>query len=121
MKTKIVVRTSFIGWHYWKDAPIEVQFLRALHRHVFHVQVTIPVTHSNRDLEFFIVQSFLNGFIKKLFPDGMLQQRSCEMIAEEILKGVMREYGINKGLECSVFEDNENGAIVFSRKDQGIE
>lgn len=111
-KISIIVRTSFVAVHQWKDAPMEVEYLKAIHRHVFHVEAKIPVTHNDRQLEFFMVKKFLNKAIASLYPDERIGQVSCEMIAESLLKELSKNYGIKKDLSVYVSEDNENGAIV---------
>ena len=91
---------------------MEVDFLKALHRHIFYVEAKIPVTHNNRQLEFFMVKSFLDRSLKEMFPTDRLGQKSCEMIAEELLERIMKTYGLKKDISVSVFEDNENGGMV---------
>ena len=111
-KTYIIVRTQFEGCHFWKDAPLEVDFLRAPHRHIFHVEVRLPVTHNDRDLEFFMVKRFLQDAIDKLYPSFELKGKSCEMMCEDILKAVQDKFGFKKDVSVSVFEDAENGSVV---------
>lgn len=113
MKKFVIVRTSFEGYHYWKDAPIEVGFLKNLHRHIFHIEVKVNVSHSDRDLEFFIVKHFLDDLIKKKWsPTYNLKQMSCEMIAEELCTAISVQYRIKKGITVTVSEDNENAGGV---------
>lgn len=114
MKRYIIVRTNFPGFHFWKDAPVEVDFLKKTHRHIFHVEVKIPVSHDDRQLEFFIVKKFLNEVIVSLFPENHFEPMtfSCEIMAEKILEVISDKYGIKKDLSVSVFEDNENGGFV---------
>ena len=111
-KSFIIVRTSFTGLHQWKDAPMEVDFLKALHRHIFYVEAKIPVTHNNRQLEFFMVKSFLDRSITEMFPTDKLGQVSCEMIAEDLMNRIMKTYGIRKDLSVYVSEDGENSGGV---------
>lgn len=114
MKKFIVVKTSFEGFHYWKDAPIEVGFLKNLHRHVFHIEAKIYVPHSNRALEFFIVQHFIEDHLTNKFKNSgrNLKEMSCEMIAEEILNAICTQYRIKKGVSVTVSEDGENAGGV---------
>ena len=111
-KTWIIVRTSFRAIHQWKNAPVEVEFLLAIHRHTFYVEAKIPVTHNDRQLEFFMVQMFLDKAIKKRFPNEKIGQMSCEMIAADLLDDISAEYGIKRDLSVMVSEDNENAGIV---------
>jgi len=105
MKTSIIVTTEKIGFHQYKDAPEKVKFLRNLHRHKFYIKVGLPVTHDNRELEFFTVQRELNDFLKNKKVVG-----SCEMLAREIKKWADKTY--QRKCWCEVWEDNENGSRV---------
>ena len=114
MAMTITVRTSFHGLHFWKDAPEQVAFLRNLHRHVFNVHVTLPVTHSDRDVEFFIYQNKLNEVIYGMFETYhtkmpmllVVGQKSCEMVAKELYDILSKE---NTIISVTVDEDGENG------------
>jgi hypothetical protein len=105
MKTSIWVTSQFVGFHRWVNAPDDVAFLRSYHRHVFHVKVHIPVTHQDRDVEFFTFKKRLDAYLSVAFHETKFDQ-SCEMIAEKILGA----------FDCAsvveVSEDGENGAIV---------
>jgi hypothetical protein len=113
LKTYIVVRFQWEGFHYWKGAPNEVDFLRKPHRHLFYGEVKIPVSHNDRQLEFFVVKRFLQIKVSELFSFDM-GNTSCEMMCEAILKAIQERFGLQKGITVSVFEDNENGAVVES-------
>lgn len=110
---KIFVTTQFEGLHRWKDAPEEVSFLRAYHRHVFHVRFEVEVTKENREIEFILLKRELDLFIKILFADNKMDE-SCESIAKKILDFMTRKRHICEGRAaiCEVSEDGENGAIV---------
>lgn len=116
LQSVILVKHAFAGIHCWEDCPIEeVSFLGNPHRHIFHVEVKLPVTHNDRDLEFFMVLQFLKTTIERMYvwENGiaMLGSSSCEMIAEDIVGHLSNEYSVNWA-ECYVSEDGENGAIV---------
>ncbi len=113
-KSVIHVRSKFEAKHNWPDAPTPVAFLRDPHRHIFHVEATLPVTHDDRQLEFFMVKMEMDAFIKDLgskqnIPN--LGSQSCEMIAERILQFLMVTYQLMSG-SVNVWEDGENGATV---------
>jgi len=116
------VRTSFKGTHNWPEATQFagelVGFLEARHRHTFHLQAELKVSHSDREVEFFIFQSQVEGAIQKLYSfDGIvynLGRRSCETIAEEIISYLRDNYNYNF-LAMEVWEDNEVGARIESR------
>lgn len=110
MKSYIIVRTQIEGIHYYADAPQEVYFLKYPHRHMVHVELEIQVYHGGRELEFIMVQRWLNKFLQKL--NLMDTPMSCEMIAEKIILEAQSKYGRDREITCKVFEDNENGAKV---------
>lgn len=107
MKTSIIVRWQFEGFHYYPHAPHEVLFLRETHRHLFKCSAKIEVRHDNRELEFFIVQRAL----KRQFGDGQMNNMSCEMIAKKIVEFIWLEYG-ERAVSVEVSEDGENSAVV---------
>lgn len=105
----VKIKTNFIGFHKYEDAPEEVAFLRYLHRHKFYVEALIQVFHDDRELEFFIVQNNLDRdiipFVTQKFPLG-----SCEMISEDIMWGLVNSYGDHRNYYVEVSEDDENSA-----------
>lgn len=113
--TKIQVKNVFEGIHCYPNAPEEVAFLRNPHRHRFVVRTTIEVFGDDRELEFILVQRAIEKYVlTELGVDGTidLQQHSCEWFAKFIRDFVWRRYGDNRDVMISVFEDDENGAIV---------
>ncbi len=111
--TDIEIRTEFEAYHFWPEAPEEVMFLRGIHRHIFKVRARMNVSHSDRELEFFIVKGKINGMIHKvILKDGnFLGRTSCEDIAKMIVDWIVLNLGRIK-IEVEVSEDGENGAIV---------
>lgn len=110
-KFYIVVRFQFEGFHFWRNAPNEVDFLRRPHRHIFHCEVKLPVAHGDRDLEFLSVKQHCQRFISKTFSFD-LGGRSCEQLCEELLEEITLKYGLRKDITISIFEDAENGGIL---------
>ena len=104
----VIVHTRFEGFHCWPMAPEPVEFLRHMHRHEFHVELIMRVTHAERDIEFIQVKNALEGFIHgNPFEDTA----SCETMAGQIIDWAVEKYG-ERGIICCVFEDGENGAMV---------
>ena len=106
---KIIITTSFPGYHQWKDAPEKFAYLRNIHRHVFHVRAEMEVTHDNRDIEFIELKDAVDYFIyevyyNQIFPD------SCEKIARDIAEQFGFDY-------VEVLEDNENGGSYTKKKE----
>lgn len=113
----VIIKTSFEGLHCWKNIPPEhpSQFLKNPHRHVFNFELYFQVKHDDRDVEFFDMKSkvdkVLNNWFCKL-PDELLPDMgsiSCEMLAGKLL----RHFENDDCHSVRVFEDNENGAVVF--------
>jgi hypothetical protein len=117
----IWVKTTFKGLHHWPECPIEeVSFLQSLHRHTFHIKVSIEISHRDREIEFFILQAFIDETIDALYgkmPLRLLGRRSCEDIAYAIRDCVRGKYP-GRTLSVEVSEDDEVGAEVFYEKDE---
>ena len=111
MKMYVVVRFQFEGFHHFPEAPNEVDFLRKPHRHIFHCEVKLPVTHNDRELEFIMAKQHLQRFVAEKY-DFELSKRSCEMICEDLLTEITQKYGLRKDITISVFEDAENGGVL---------
>lgn len=87
----------------------DVSFLGHPHRHIFHFQVWISVTHDDRDIEFIQFKRWLQN----LYGNGIIQldYKSCEMIADELHQQITARYP-NRDVWIEVSEDGENGALV---------
>ena len=109
-KKYIYVTEQFEAYHRWKDAPDEVKFLRSMHRHIFKVKVTIEVWHEDREIEFIMFKWKLRNFLRENY-EMKEDIGSCEMIAENILNWLEKEYP-GRYIQVEVSEDGENGAIV---------
>ncbi|MBP6424146.1 MAG: hypothetical protein KA278_00335 [Flavobacterium sp.] len=104
LNKKIIINLQVEGLHQWKDCPIkEVDFLKDRHRHIFHICIKKTVSHNDRDIEIiYLKREVLNYLGTQPIEFG---NKSCETIAEELLKEFDADY-------VSVLEDNENGAEV---------
>lgn len=87
----------------------DVSFLGHPHRHIFHFQVWIGVTHDDRDIEFIQFKRWLQN----LYGDNILNldYKSCEMIADDLYNQISVRYP-NRSVWIEVSEDNENGALI---------
>lgn len=107
----IWVACQVVGWHNWADAPAHRAYLAHPHRHVFHVKVTIPVEHDDREVEFHDLLDWVHRQgLEVIGPGGQFGGQSCETIAARLADLVQREYG--RACEVEVSEDGECGAIV---------
>lgn len=105
----IFINTSFEGFHCYPNAPDAVHFLKHVHRHIFHVNVKISVFHNDRELEFILFKREIENFIHE--DASILNNKSCEMIGEEILNYLVKKYE-GRNIYIIVGEDGENGAEV---------
>lgn len=114
----IVIRWTFEALHQWSTIrpEAECQFLSSLHRHVFHVEMVKAVSHDDRQIEFLefkrkVAAQFKETVLEKCqtvngLPVLPTRISSCEQIARYLLTE-------HKCSKVSVFEDNENGAVVY--------
>lgn len=98
------------GFHYWKDAPEVVGFLRDNHRHMFHIEVKKEVTHGDRDVEIILLRRAVIEYLFNRYKSSNgawleFGSMSCEMIAEDLVEA----FDLTA---CRVMEDGENGACV---------
>lgn len=116
IKTNIIVKLQVEGFHNWpaaKDILPEVAFLSDPHRHIFHIECKKEVSHSDRDVEIIMFKRNILEYLhatyskSKIFFVCEFGPKSCEMIAEELMKEFDLVY-------CSVLEDNENGAECYN-------
>lgn len=95
-------------YHCWAGAPDEVSFLRNKHRHLFYFEVKIQQFGDDRDLEYFILSRKIQQWFDK---QKWKEETSCEMFAMKIKVWLEVTYP-DRLAEVSVFEDNENGALI---------
>jgi hypothetical protein len=106
MQNSIWITTQFEGYHKYPDAPQEVEFLKYPHRHIFKLKIWIEVFHNDRDIEFFMFKNFINRMIEV----NNLNNKSCEMISDDIYTIIKRTYP-ERNVWIEVSEDGENGSF----------
>lgn len=111
-KSYIIVRGQFEFCHRYASAPQEVQYLRNLHRHMFHYEVELEVFHDDRELEFIMVKHDIDTYLMD-HSVGWDEKTSCEQMAKYIGAWLQTKHGFDRDLTVSIFEDNENGAKVI--------
>lgn len=96
----------------------DVSFLGTPHRHIFHFNVSIEVTHNDRDIEFIQFKRWLEF----MYSDGtlILNHKSCEMIADDLYDAIASKYP-NREIVITVSEDNENGATISYKTHRPIQ
>ena len=106
----IFIRFQRHGFHNWPDAVTvnpSRDYLASRHRHLFFIEVEVPVTHEDRQIEFHDLQDFLIN----LWPHQKeLHNQSCEMLAQQIAKSIREEWSHLPWIKVEVSEDNECGA-----------
>ena len=112
-RSTIVVRNQKEMIHRYEQAPEEVSFLREWHRHMLHIETEIEVTHDDRELEFIMVKDYIDQCLDHMINLEYVE-KSCEMVAKEIIAKLVERYG-ERAIECTVWEDNENGGRVYYR------
>ncbi len=105
----IEAKVTVPGFHCWPDAPDAYAYLRAPHRHLFVIRVRQRVAHVERDTEFIDLGNRVRDALMDHFGATGLcnfDAKSCEMIGMWILTR------FTELDQCSVHEDDENGAII---------
>ena len=111
-EAEIFVRLRVPGFHHWPGAPGSRAYLAAPHRHLFHLVVSMPVRHSDREVEF----HDLLDEVKALFPGGFDHgARSCETMATDIARTLSARH--DRPVTVEVSEDGEAGARVTTYED----
>lgn len=111
----IWVTTEKEGFHFWKNAPKEVGFLKHPHRHIFKFKVYISTFHNDRELEFFIFKDFIDNCINFIWIQQGLNywnkcdEISCEMISDDLSKMITKKY-TKRNIIIEVSEDGEDGS-----------
>jgi len=107
----IIVQLQIEGVHFWKNCDLkDVDYLKYLHRHTFHIKVAKAVTHNDRDIEIIKFKTDIRAYLLTNFYDHVFKlcnfkNMSCEDIAELI-------YNEFDCAGVQVLEDNENGAEI---------
>lgn len=115
-KATLFVRFLQEGFHCWPDAPDGLAYLRARHRHLFHIEVRIraPID-GKRSVEFHSLiehcRTVLRDCSTRRGPHYDFGDMSCEQIADTMAQRISRVYGEVVGV--SVCEDGEAGALVY--------
>lgn len=110
MLAKITYRLD--GWHCWPEAPEARDYLRSLHRHMFHYVVQIEVRHHDREIEY----HDLLDFCKAHTLCGDMGRMSCEDMGAHLMDALERQYP-GRYIEVEVMEDGECGAVLKNRTD----
>ena len=109
----ITVRWTQVGFHMWPEAPPRRAYLTSRHRHLFYFELTVGVSHNDRDIEFHDLRDFAAAVI----TEQEMGRSSCEDLATTILEAVAMHLSASgaedRPMSCTVWEDNEVGATVM--------
>jgi len=94
--------------HRYPEAPIDVEFLKYPHRHMFKFKVWVEVFHNDRDIEFIMFKRFLVNYMSAIDED--MNFLSCEMLSNKIHQIITKEYP-KRNVMIEVSEDGENGSF----------
>lgn len=114
-QSEIWIKTSFIGFHKWPEAPQTVNYLRALHRHLFQVVVQVPL-EGDRVVEFHMLKTWVDESLATLplrLEDNSTW--SCERIADLLCHAIINTWAF-PWVKVSISEDGECGAIALVGK-----
>lgn len=109
LHTNVTVKLTRQGWHSWPDATAPRLYLKALHRHMFHIAVTVAVRHDNRDIEFHDLAEIVAAWWGD--ENDQADRGSCEHIATE-LHLYLTALLADRNLLVAVGEDGEAYATV---------
>jgi len=115
-RTTVWCTAKIEGFHLWKDAPSEFDYLRNSHRHLFGFRLEMSVEHDNRSIEFIDLRNRLVEFGTGIVGGGYDYRhrpvgKSCEMLAREVLEHFEAVYS-PLYISVTVDEDGENGATI---------
>ena len=111
---RVVVRTSFVGFHSWPEAQGTRAYLRHRHRHRFDVEVEIATRDNERDVERHDLLAVVEDAVALIGAPTEgdkhareLGRMSCEDIAERV--GNLVAFKWQRYMTVRVFEDGEAG------------
>lgn len=112
MTRSITVTWNQLGYHCWPEAGDMLPdraYLASKHRHQFHYEVTIPVEHNDREIEFHDLLDFCRYVAPEEGAD--LGRMSCEDMAVKVGEAVLIRHP-GRSVTVTVWEDKEVGATV---------
>lgn len=108
-KTSIYVRFQRKGFHFYPDAPGQVEYLKSRHRHLFKFEIGIEVFHDDREIEFHMFQEELESQLDSGSID--INHKSCEMLCKDLGRYISEKYP-RRNFYVDVSEDGECGSRV---------
>lgn len=112
MRAVVWVKFTDERFHQWPDAPEDELHghLRALHRHLFHVEVAVEVTDTERQVSFETLRDVSRDAFDAFVP--MRSEMSCETMALLVAQHLAEV--LRYDVVCvTVSEDGESGASIL--------
>lgn len=110
---EVILNFDIVGFHHYPQAPVEVDFLKHNHRHIFNFKVSYIVEDLNREKEIFIQEGLLQDYLFETYGvPCQFENMSCEMIAQDLLEFIMDDGGV----WVEVLEDGKGGSRVTLKK-----
>jgi len=116
MRKFVIGKVNIEGYHNYPNAPEEVNFLSYNHRHTFEITVSFLVEDLNREIEIFLLRKDFTKWIFERYGNEkdsttcQFKNRSCEMIANEIIN--FYKYNECKPSIVEVWEENTGGSKI---------
>ena len=98
------------GFHCWESAPAWCDYLRNTHRHMFNIEMHIPVTEANREIEFIDYQRQIKNTIIEEFGDDKGYAQFGGLSCEHIAQWLLEKYP--NATYCMVVEDDNGGSLI---------
>lgn len=114
--SNVIATLRVHGQHFWREAPEVVAYLRAPHRHEFVIRIEVRVHHDDRDTEFHMLQYQARQHLHALYatPPQVVgidfRGSACEHIGAKLGESLRADKVDVETI--SVWEDDENGAVV---------
>ena len=116
--TWIWYTTIIEGLHCYPEEQHE-NYLWSIHRHLFHIKVSIQVFGADREIEFIRSKRQFTQLVFDEFGNpAAFNRMSCEDIGQWVLEQNMIKYGNHRKYYIEVSEDGENGAVVRYSPDE---
>jgi translation elongation factor EF-1beta len=124
---EVIATCRVQGIHCWASQPGDAprNYLSYPHRHEFHIEVRVKVSHEDRDIEILQLKQDVISSIAEDYPVANekavpipahmarvtdFKDSSCEMIASKLIETLGTFHYDVKSVK--VLEDGENGAVL---------
>lgn len=110
-KMLVWITFNFEGFHQYDGAPLQVEYLKGLHRHLFFCEVGVYVdVHGDRVIEFHMLKNKIVSNLPMFV--NFKNTGSCESIAKCIVLLLQQEIDYHVKYRIEVSEDQECGATL---------